>query len=170
VTLSGSEVLPALQSGAIDATEWVGPWNDLAFGFYKIVKNYHYPGFHEPGSTLAMGIRKELYDGMSDTDKVIVEHAALAENNYGLAEFNANNTQALDTLINEHGVKLVEFPDEVFTAMGEAAKDVLAGTASADPITKKIYESFIAFRKKAVRWTTLSDQTYANKRELVKFG
>ena len=169
VTLAGSEIMPALQAGTIDATEWVGPWNDLAFGFYKVVKNYHYPGFHEPGSMLSFGISKKLWDGMSKTDRAIFENAAAAENNYGYAEFNANNTQALNTLINRHGVKLHQFSDTIYKAMGEAAKDVLASTGAADPLTKKVYNSFMAFRRKAVAWTKLSDQTYTVKRELVKF-
>lgn len=169
VTLGGSEIMPALQAGTIDATEWVGPWNDLAFGFYKVVKNYHYPGFHEPGSLLSVGISSKLWGSLSKEDKAIIENACMAENNYGFAEFNANNTQALNTLINKHGVKLVQFSDEIYKAIGEASKDVLATTGAADPLTKKVYESFMDFRKKAVAWTKLSDQTYANKRELVKF-
>lgn len=169
VTLGGAEIMPALQAGTIDATEWVGPWNDLAFGFYKVVKNYHYPGFHEPGAMLSIGVSKKLWDGMSKSDQAIFQSAAMAENNYGYAEYNANNTQALNTLINKHGVKLVQFSDEIYKAFGNASKDVLATTGAADPLTKKVYESFMDFRKKAVAWTKLSDQTYANKRELVKF-
>ncbi len=169
VSLPGSQIYENLVSGAIDATEWVGPWNDLAFGFYKVVKNYHYPGFHEPGSMLSVGISKKLWDGMGKGDQAIFEAAATAENNVGFAEFNANNTQALTTLLTKHGVKLHQFPDSVYKAMGKAAQDVLAKTGAADPLTKKVYESFMAFRKKAVAWTKLSDQTYANKRELHKF-
>ncbi|HXK53136.1 MAG TPA: TRAP transporter substrate-binding protein [Hyphomicrobiales bacterium] len=169
VTLAGSEILPALQSGNVDAAEWVGPWNDLAFGFYKVVKFYHYPGFHEPGSMLGIGMSKKLWDGLSETDKTIFEACALAENNYDLAEFNANNTQALDTLINKHGVELVEFSDDIYKEFGKAAKDVLASAGASDPLTKKVYDSFLDFRKKAVRWSDLSDQSYMNKRSLTEF-
>ncbi len=169
VTLGGAEIMPALQAGTIDATEWVGPWNDLAFGFYKVVKNYHYPGFHEPGSMLSIGISKKFWDGLSEADKSMFKAAATAENNIGFAEFNAHNTQALNTLVDKHGVKLIEFSDEIYKQMGTAAKDVLATTGAKDELTKKVYESFMAFRKKAVAWTKLSDQSYANKRELVQF-
>lgn len=168
-TLPGAEIMPALQSGRIDATEWVGPWNDLAFGFYRVVRYYHYPGFHEPGSMLSVGISKQLWDGLSDTDKALFENACLAENNHDFAEFNANNTAALDTLINEHNVELVEFPDEVFQAIGQASEQVLAETGQADDLTKRVYDSFMAFRRTALRWTKLSDQSYANKRELHQF-
>jgi TRAP-type mannitol/chloroaromatic compound transport system substrate-binding protein len=170
VTLAGSEILPALQSGTVDAAEWVGPWNDLAFGFYKVTKHYHYPGFHEPGSMLSFGMNKELWDGMSDADKAMFSHIAAGINNKALAEFNANNTQALDTLLNKHGVELHEFSDDLYKAFGEAAKDVLATAGASDAISKKVYESFLDFRKKALRWSDLSDRAYMNKRALTDFG
>jgi len=78
VALPGGEIFPALQSGAIDATEWVGPWNDLAFGFHRIVKFYYFPGFHEPGSGLAFSMNKKVWDGLPDSDKAIVEAACAA--------------------------------------------------------------------------------------------
>lgn len=169
VTLAGSEILPALQSGTVDAAEWVGPWNDLAFGFYKVVKFYHWPGFHEPGSMLGFGIGKKVWDGLSDSDKALFEACALAVNNLTLSDFNANNTQSLTTLINDHGVELVEFSDDIYKAFGAAAKDVLASAGNSDPLTKKVYDSFLDFRKKALAWTKLSDQGYANKRALTEF-
>jgi TRAP-type mannitol/chloroaromatic compound transport system substrate-binding protein len=169
VTLAGSEILPALQAGTVDAAEWVGPWNDLAFGFYKVVKYYHWPGFHEPGSMLSLGISKSFWDGLSEDDKALFTACSLAENNYDLAEFNANNNQALDTLINKHGVELVEFSDDIYRALGEAAKDVLAAAGGADPLSGKVYESFLDFRQKAVGWSKLSDQGYMNKRSLTQF-
>jgi TRAP-type mannitol/chloroaromatic compound transport system substrate-binding protein len=169
VTLAGGEILPALQAGTIDATEWVGPWNDLAFGFYKVVKNYHYPGFHEPGTMISFGVRRAVWDKLSKADQAVIEACCHAENNFDLAEFNANNTAALNTLITEHGVKLVEFSDDIYRAVGKVAKGVLEKTAAADPLTKKVVDSFMDFRKKAIAWTKLSDQAYANKRGLYQF-
>ena len=169
VTLGGADIMPALQAGTIDATEWVGPWNDLAFGFYKVVKFYHYPGFHEPGTVLSFGINKGVWDGLSASEQAIIQNAATAENNYDLAEFNANNGAALDTLLTEHGVELVEFSDEIFTAMGEAARDVMNQVGSTDPETKKVFDSYMAFRKDVTGWSKLSDQSYMNKRALVNF-
>jgi len=168
VTLAGSEILPALQSGTIDATEWVGPYNDLAFGFYKVVKNYYYPGFHEPGTALSLGVNRELYDSMSATDQAALQASAVAENNIGLAEFNANNSQALNTLVSKHGVNVRELPDEVFVQAGKAAKDVLADTANADASTRKVYDSYTAFRQIALEWSKLSDQSYMRKRALAE--
>lgn len=166
ITLGGTEIMPALQSGTIDATEWVGPWNDLAFGFYKVVKNYMYPGFHEPGTVLSLGINKKFWDGLSSSDQKLFECCALAEHNYTYSEFNANNGIALDTLINKHGVKLHEMPDDVFRAFGVASKDVLSDAGKFDPISKKVYKSFIDFYRNITKWTTLSDQAYTLKRDL----
>ncbi len=168
VTLSGAEVLPALQSGTIDATEWVGPYNDLAFGFYKIVKNYYYPGFHEPGTALGLGVNRELYESMSKADQAALEASAVAENNIDLAEFNANNSKALETLVNKHGVNVYEMPDDVFVQASKAAKDVVAQASEADAISKKVYDSYMAFRKIALDWSKLSDQSYMRKRLLAE--
>lgn len=171
VSLPGGEIFPSLQSGAIDATEWVGPWNDLAFGFYKVTKFYYYPGFHEPGTTLSSGMNKGVWDSLSKDDQAIVTAACMADNNYMLAEFNANNGDALDTLINEHNVQLRRQSDEILKAIGEASGDVLASVAAGDPMTQKVYDSFMAFRKKAMGWTSLSETAYAAARALdYKFG
>jgi len=169
VTLAGSEILPALQSGTIDATEWVGPWNDLAFGFYKVVKNAHYPGIHEPGSLLSLGISKKLWDSLSAADQAMFTACAMAEDSYDLAEFNANNTQALKTLVEKHGVKYLPLPEEVFKEMAKAAKDVVATAGAKDALTKKVYNSYIDARKTLTDWTRVSDQAYFNMRDLVKY-
>ncbi|GAF70814.1 unnamed protein product [marine sediment metagenome] len=169
VTLAGSEILPALQSGTIDATEWVGPWNDLAFGFYKVVKNAYYPGIHEPGSMLGIGLSKKLWDGFSAADQALFTACALAENSYDLAEFNANNTQALKTLVTKHGVTYRQLPEDVFKGMAQAAKDVVATAGAKDALTKKVYNSYIDARKTLTDWTRISDQAYYNMRDLVKY-
>ncbi|SLN44400.1 TRAP transporter substrate-binding protein [Oceanibacterium hippocampi] len=171
VALPGGEIFPALQSGAIDGTEWVGPWNDLAFGFYKVAKYYYWPGYHEPGSGLALGMSKKVWESFSPADQALVENAAAAENNYMYSEFNAKNSGALDTLINKHNVQTRRMPDDVMQAIGEASNDVMQGVANEGGIQKKIYDSFIAFRKQAIRMSKLSDQAYMQARLLpFKYG
>lgn len=167
VALPGGEIFPALQSGAIDGTEWVGPWNDLAFGFYKVVKYYYWPGFHEPGSSLGVGINKGVYDKFSDSDKAIIRAACLAENNYMYSEFVANNGNALDTLVNDHGVILKEFPQPVFDAIGGVSEEVVAEVAEGDDLGKRVYESYIKARKSAGGWTKISMQAYTIARDRV---
>jgi len=164
VTLAGAEILPALQSGTIDAAEWVGPWNDLAFGFHKVVKHYHYPGFHEPGAQLGFGISKAFWDKLSAEDQSIFENAAWSVQCKNFARFNYENAGALQTLINEHGVQLHEFSDDLYKAVGVASKDVLETASQADPLTKKIHDSYMDFQKKAAYWSNIGDQSYMNKR------
>ncbi|MBV1873925.1 MAG: TRAP transporter substrate-binding protein, partial [Gammaproteobacteria bacterium] len=128
VTLPGGELFTALQTGAIDATEWVGPYNDLAFGLYKAAKYYYYPGWHEPGSMLEFSINKEKFDSLPDDLQAIITHAARAVNQDMLDEYTARNNSALQTLVNEHQVQLKKLPDEVLKQLkkiaDETAKEV----------------------------------------------
>jgi TRAP-type mannitol/chloroaromatic compound transport system substrate-binding protein len=164
VNLPGGEIFPALQSGAIDATEWVGPWNDLAFGFYRIAKFYYYPGFHEPGSTLEATFNKDVWDSFSPADQALIKACTAAENDISYAEFNARNSDSLDTLINEHGVQLRKFSDDIYLELARASEEVLADMAAESDIGSRTYDSFMAFRAKAMGWTALSDQSYADMR------
>ncbi len=166
VTLPGGEIFPALQSGAIDATEWVGPWNDLAFGFYKITKYYYWPGFHEPGSTLAVGFNKGVWDSFSPSDQALVKACCAAENNRSFSEFNAKNGDALATLINKHGVKLRKMPDPVMNEIGRQSGIVVREVGEADALARKILESYLNFRGDAIGWSKLSEQAYFNARLL----
>ncbi|MGE0652937.1 MAG: TRAP transporter substrate-binding protein, partial [Alphaproteobacteria bacterium] len=93
--LAGGDIFPALSSGRIDATEWVGPWNDLAFGFYKIAKNYYWPGFHEPGTGIECFVNKAKYDALSKDLQAILTGACRAEAGAMLGEFNRRNGEAL---------------------------------------------------------------------------
>ena len=171
VALPGGEIFPALQSGAIDATEWVGPWNDLAFGFYKVTKYYYYPGFHEPGTTLSSAVNLKLWNGLSKEHQAIITSATAAENDYSLAEFNARNVDALDTLINKHKVKLRKFSNDVMDAIGARSGEVVVEAGSADALSKKVLDSFLDFRAKAISWSKISDQAYWNARLLpFKYG
>ncbi len=171
ITLPGGEIFQALQSGAIDATEWIGPWNDLAFGFYKVTKYYYYPGFHEPGTTLSCGANLKMWESLSTEDKSIIQHACAAENDRMLAEFNANNGASLKTLIDVHKVKLRRQSDTVLKAIGNASGDVMAAVAAAGPMEKKVSDNFMAFRKNAMGWTSLSETAYTSARALdFKYG
>ncbi len=166
VTKAGGEIFQALSQGNIDATEWVGPWNDLAFGFHTIVKNYYYPGIHEPGTTLSLGLNKELWEDMSASEQAIIASASAAQHDETSAEFNANNAHALNTLINEHGVKLMKFSDDILHGMGTISKDVLHETAAKDPFTAKVFESFSASRKGSIRWGEIGEEAFTAARRM----
>jgi TRAP-type mannitol/chloroaromatic compound transport system substrate-binding protein len=164
VNLAGGEIFPALQAGTIDATEWVSPFADEAFGFARILKNYMYPGFHEPGTGTSVGINLEWWNSLDTADQTMIEACCTAENDIMLAEFNANNGPALDRLVTNEGVQVLRFPDEVFNLFVEASEDVNAGVANHDDLGKRIYESFFEFRKFVMPWTKLAEQTYTDAR------
>ena len=165
--MPSAKIFPALQSGAIDATEWAGPWNDLALGFYKVAKYYYYPGFHEPGTALSSGVNLKLWEGLDDEMKAVVAHAMAAENALSTAEFKARNADALITLRKKHGVDLRRFTDGVLRKLGNVSGAVVRETGTgADALTGRVFENFIGFRKKVLSWSHLAEQTYWNARIL----
>ena len=171
VNINGAEVYGALKSGTLDASEWVGPWNDLAMGFYKVADFYYYPGFHEPGTVLSFGLNATFWDSLGPGDKAMFEAAAAAENDITLAEYTARNATALEVLIDTHGVELMRYPNEVLRAIGHAAGEVVLESTEADPLAKRIYDSYIEFRAKAIGWSKRSDQAFWNARLLpFKYG
>ncbi|WP_374763762.1 TRAP transporter substrate-binding protein [Yunchengibacter salinarum] len=164
VTKQGGEIFQALSQGNIDATEWVGPWNDLAFGFHTIVKNYYYPGIHEPGTTLSLGLNLDLWNDLAPADRALIEAAAAAENDIMLAEFNANNARALDTLINKHGVTLHRFSEPILAELARISRAVLEETATHDDLSKRVHDSFMAARTNGMRWGEVAERAFFDAR------
>ena len=164
VNLPGGELFTALQTGAIDATEWVGPYNDLAFGLYKVAQYYYYPGWHEPGTTLECFINKEVMDALPADLQSIVVNASRVANQDMLAEYTARNNDALETLLNKHNVDLRKFPDDVLEKLQEISKTAVADEANKTSLGKQIYQSYMAFSKKVSAWHDISERAYLNAR------
>ena len=167
VALSGGEIYQALQSGAIDGTEWVGPWNDLAFGFYREAKYYYWPGIHEPGAQLGVGVNLDLWDGMTLQEKSIIEGACHRANHLSIAEYIHHNATALDQLVDEHGVELRRLPDDVLAAMARETKNVLQETAADDDMTSRIFESYKTSLERSQAWSRISDEAFMQVRREV---
>ncbi len=167
VALPGSEIFPALQSGAIDATEWVGPWNDMALGFYKVAKYYYTKGFHEPGAGLSLGMNKGVWESFTPGQQELVRSACLAENNYMFAEYNHNNGAALETLLTKHNVQVRDFSDEVFDAIASRSEEVVAEVAETDDISRRIYESYFESRKNTSAWLNLAERNFVTARNRI---
>jgi TRAP-type mannitol/chloroaromatic compound transport system substrate-binding protein len=165
VNLPGGELFTSLQSGAIDATEWVGPYNDLAFGLYKAAKYYYYPGFHEPGTTLEAMINKEVFDALPDDLQSIVLNACKVVNQDMLAEYTARNPVALQTLLTKHGVDMRPYPDDVIAKLRELSAEVVAEVAEKDDFSKKVYASYQKFLSQAKAWTKTSEVAYLRARD-----
>ncbi len=166
VTLPGGEIIPALQSGAIDASEWVGPWLDMVLGLHKAAKYYYYPGFHEPGAALSLVVNKKLWDSLGPTDRSVIETATAAESNMSLAEFNAKNAAALELLANDPAIQIRKFDDTILQSLGKITGEVLAEASRKDDLTRRVYDSFMKFRTSAVQWSEVSERSYLNARAL----
>ena len=164
VNLPGGELLPALQSGALDAVEWIAPYNDLAFGFYKIAKYYYAPGIHEPGSALGLTVNLEAYNNLPSDLQSIIKSAAGDEAFRMLSEMTAGNAFSLDVLLKKHKVILKNFPDDVTDAMFSAALDIVKEKADEDPFTKKVYNNWSKYRKKVTKLAPLTELGYMNLR------
>ncbi|OKH86914.1 TRAP transporter substrate-binding protein [Thalassospira sp. TSL5-1] len=149
--LPPGEILPAMQSGAIDAAEWVGPWNDLAFGLYQVAKYYYVPAFHEPGPGLEIFVSKEKFDSLSPDLQAIIRYAAqaIAENTW--ADFTFNNIESYQPLIDK-GVEVRQFPDDVIMALADASKAAVEEIANKSDLNRKINDSYMDFVKKAARY------------------
>ncbi|MCF7983786.1 MAG: TRAP transporter substrate-binding protein [Thiohalocapsa sp.] len=165
VNLPGGELFTSLQSGAIDATEWVGPYNDLAFGLYKAAKYYYYPGWHEPGTTLEAMINKQVFDELPKDLQSIVTNACKVVNQDMLAEYTARNPAALQTLLTEHEVELRRYPDDVLRRLRELSEEVVAEIAEKDAFSQKTYTSYRKFLKQSKEWGAVSDLVYLQARD-----
>lgn len=167
VVLAAGEIFQALQSGALDAAEFVGPYNDLALGFYQVTKNYYFPSFIEPGLATELTVNKAKYDALPKDLQRIVEHAAQSDYEQVTADFYANDPRALDTLVNKHGVQVKTFPDEIVKAGATAAKEVMAELrAGGDPLVTKVMDSYAEAYKKLKDYQRITDKAYMQAREV----
>ena len=165
-SLPGGEIFQALKTGAIDATEWVGPYNDLAFGLHQAAKYYYWPGWHEPGTALECMINSKALSALPTDLQATVAYACQAANGDMLNEFTARNNSALVTLVEKHDVQLRRFPDELLAQVGKVAAAVVAEIASKDPFSNKVYASFDAFRRESVSYTRITEEAYTQARAL----
>jgi len=161
VTLAGAEIFTALQTGVIDATEWVGPYNDRAFGLHKAAKYYYYPGWHEPGPTIECIINKDKYNELPDDLRLIVDTACKAVNIDMLSDYTAKNNIALQFLKSEN-IEILKFPDEVLGKLKKISDEILVDISKTDAITKEVYDSYMSFKSNVSPWTEISDKAFLN--------
>ena len=161
--LPGAEVYQALASGAIDGTEWIGPWADEKAGFQEITKIYYTAGMHEPGAGLSLATNLQVWEELTPAQQGIIETVALETHQWNLAQFLSENGAALQRLQSE-GVTVREFPDDVWTAMYSAAEEVLNENMG-DELYKKIYDSYMASLKSSTGWIERSEGAYRAQRD-----
>ncbi len=164
--IPGSEVYQALSSGAIDGTEWIGPWADEKAGFQEITKTYYTAGFHEPGAGLSLATNRDVFDSLTPAQQKIIEIAAAEAHQWNLAQFLANNGAALQRL-QSGGVKVMEFPDSVWDAFGQASQEVLDENMG-DELFKQIHDSAMDSMASSSAWLNLSSGAYTAQRDRVR--
>ena len=165
VTMPGGELYTSMQTGVIDATEWVGPYNDLAFGFHQVAKYYYYPGWHEPGPILELIVNKQALASLPADLQAIVESAARAVNQDMLDEYTARNNTALVELVETHGVDVRKLPDDVIAELRRLSAEVLEELAEEDELSRRIAESVKAFQKQATAYHGISEEAYYQARK-----
>lgn len=166
VNLPAGEIFAALQSGTLDAAEFVGPYNDLALGFYQICKNYYFPSFIEPGLATELVVSKAKYQELPADLQALVRDVCQAEYDQVASDFYANDPRALQTLVAEHGVQVRRFPDEILEAGAKAAAEIINDKrANGDALTKKTAESFVSALNLMRTRTENTDTPYLNARE-----
>ena len=165
VTLPASEVFTSLQTGVIDASEWVGPYNDLSLGLHETARYYYYPGWHEPGPTLECIVNKAALESLPDDLRMIIQLAASSLNETMMAEFTARNAESLVEVENNPEIELRRFPEEVLRQLRGYTEEIMAELVASDPHAAKIYASFSAYKTKAERWTKISEKAFLETRE-----
>jgi TRAP-type mannitol/chloroaromatic compound transport system substrate-binding protein len=153
VAIPGGEIFQSLQSGVIDAAEFVGPWNDLGLGFYREAPFYYGPGMHEPGAMLALGVNKKVFDALSADHQAILRAACRCVNDWSIGEFTWRNAEALEVLAREHAIRIRPFPDDIMKAAATVSREIWAEAGGGDALGRRIYESFTAALKTLRGWT-----------------
>jgi TRAP-type mannitol/chloroaromatic compound transport system substrate-binding protein len=157
VSLPGAELFTSLSTGAIDATEWNGPFNDMAFGLHQAASYYYYPGWHEPSGNLECLISADAWIGLSPFLRNVIETACLAESEYVSTEFAARNLQALETLRDEHGIVPRRFPDSVLAELQRNATIVMDELAQDDATVARVYASYSRYADAVGGWLDISN-------------
>ncbi|MEX0350709.1 MAG: TRAP transporter substrate-binding protein [Paracoccaceae bacterium] len=163
--IPGAEVYQALSSGAIDATEWIGPWADEKAGFQEITKIYYAAGFHEPSAGLALATNREVFESLTPAQQKIIEVSAGDANIWNLSQYLMNNGSALERL-KAGGVKVLEFPDSVWDGFGEASNKVFEEFMG-DELFAEIFNDYMPAMRSSSGWISDSISTYRRQRDRV---
>ncbi len=167
VRLAGGEIYTSMQTGVIDAVEWVGPYNDRTLGLMEVAEYYYYPGWHEPGAMLEFTVNQAAFDRLPVDLQAIVEGAARATNQDMLDEFTARNNESLTTLLEEHSTKLRPLPDDVLDVLHSNAVIALEQLKEDDPMAQKISASYEVFLDGVRTYHEISERAYLNARDRV---
>lgn len=159
--IAGGDVYPALERGAIDATEWAGPYDDEQLGFHEIAKNYYYPCWWEPGPVLSFYVNHDRWNELSLDYQAMFESATTEVAAHMTASYETLTPPALQRLL-AAGVRLRRFPSDTLNAAFERSFELFEENAAADPGYRKIYEAWSTVREGSFHWYGSSARAYAN--------
>jgi TRAP-type mannitol/chloroaromatic compound transport system substrate-binding protein len=157
--IPGGEIYQALEKGTIDAAEWVGPYDDLKLGFYKVAKNYAYPGWWEGGPQLDLFVNTKAYDGLSAEYKAIIECASAFAHLDMQSKYDGKNAAALKTLVSG-GAKLFPFPKDLMDAAFKESQALYSDISAKNPNWKKVYDDWSKFRAEQNLWFRFTEATF----------
>jgi TRAP-type mannitol/chloroaromatic compound transport system substrate-binding protein len=162
VLTPGSEIYAALERGVIDASEWVGPHDDMKLGLHKTARYYYYPGWHEPGTTQGFGFNRKAYEALPVDLRRTLDHAAAAVQVYGLSDFHAKNSIALGRLKTEFKdrVEVLPLPVPVLRDLKKRAADVVREESEKTPMARKVHASFTKFQALVGPWDQVAEGAY----------
>ena len=166
VTMQASEVFTALQTGALDATEFVSAYNDLAAGYHTAAEYYYYPGWHEPGSALETLFNKTAFETLPKDLQSILMAATEVMNQAVLDEITAGNSESMRTLVEREGVELRRLPDDVLIELKRISDEVVNELAESDPTAKRIYDSYKQFQDTMMAYKLVSEEAFDQARRL----
>ncbi|MBC8270796.1 MAG: ABC transporter substrate-binding protein, partial [Gammaproteobacteria bacterium] len=166
VTMQVSEVFTALQTGALDATEFVSPYNDLAAGYHTVADYYYYPGWHEPGSTLETIFNKSAFEALPEDLQEILMAGTEVMNQLLLDELTAKNNEALRVLVDDYDVQLRRLPDDVLLELRRLSDEVVLELAQGDETTARIYQSWKRFKDGVMNYNRIAEEAFIEARNL----
>ncbi|RTR05686.1 TRAP transporter substrate-binding protein [Halomonas nitroreducens] len=165
LTIPGSEIFTSMQTGVLDAADWVGPYNDLAFGLHQVAEYYYTSAWNEPSAILEGTVNLDAWQALPDDLKAVVSEAARASNLAMISEYAYRNAEALKTLVEEHGVKLRSFPDDVMAALHESSQRVLQQQVASDEASRRVYEAYRDFQQQVRPFTDVGEFAYLKARD-----
>jgi TRAP-type mannitol/chloroaromatic compound transport system substrate-binding protein len=164
VTMAGSEIFTSLQTGAIDAAEWVGPYNDVSLGLHKAAKYYYYPGFHEPGPNIECVVNQSAWNSLPPDLQQIVNIACQSANLNMTSEYMWGNAIALEQLANDPNIELKQIPQSIFDALRLHAEEAIEDLVAKDPVSKEIEDSISKFMKISSSNQSITELAYLKMR------
>ena len=162
VSLPGAELFTSLATGVIDATEWNGPYNDMAWGLHEVASHYYYPGWHEPSGVLEALVSAEAFSELSPHLQTVIEAACRTEADYVISEFAARNQLALKTLVDEHDVNVRRFPDDVLARLRQLSGEVMRDLAEADDELARVWTSYRNYAASIGDWHAIAEGAHTN--------